>query len=415
MSKDLKLNRRKFVAAAGATGFVLGMPAILKTARADETFRIGALNPVTGSGSPYGPGMQKAILMTADAVNKAGGAGGRKLEVFAEDTQVQAESAVLAGKKLVEVNKVQAILGTWSSSITLAVMAAVTQPANVIQMCTSGSGKITGADTKDLVWRFAPLSRTYGVIYAELAKEMGFKRPAFMALNNAAGLAQKEGFETTWKKAGGSMATSVVYDSKRPSYRSELQQVLAKNPDVIVTGSYVNDLTIIVREWYQTGVPAKFIAPSWAANAKLIKAVGTEASEGINTVFGTSNIGSPAFERFSKEYEATTGQALQGNKYAGMCHDMVNVLALAMEAAGPDADTKAINAKIRDVANTPGTEVSSFAEGKAAMKKGKINYNGAGTVAQFDENGDDNPDTFEWSMIKNGKSVSQKLIKKSNV
>lgn len=415
MSKYLKLNRRSFVAAAGATGFVLGMPAILKTARAAETFRIGALNPVTGSGSPYGPGMQKAILMTADAVNKAGGAGGRMLEVFAEDTQTQTESAVLAGKKLVELNKVQAILGTWSSSVTLAVMGAVTQPANVIHACTSGSEKITTADTKDLVWRFAPLSRTYGVIYAELAKEMGFKRPAFLALNNASGLAQKEGFETTWKKGGGTMAASVVYEAKRASYRSELQQVLAKNPDVIVTGSFVDDLTIIVREWYQTGVPAKFIAPSWAANAKLVKAVGAEACEGINTVFGTSNIGSPAFDQFDKEYQAATSQPLQDNKYAAMCYDMVNVLALAMEAAGPGADTMAVNAKIRDVANSPGTVVSSFAEGKAALKKGKINYNGAGTVAQFDEFGDDNPDVFEWSMIKNGESVSQKLIKKSNV
>ena len=84
-------------------------------------------------------------------------------------------------------------------------------------------------------------------------------------------------------------------------------------------------------------------------------------------------------------------------------------------AAGPGADRLAINAKFREVANAPGTEVGSFEEGVAELRKGnKINYQGAGTVAQFDENGDDNPDVFEWSKILNGKSVSQKLIRHSN-
>jgi branched-chain amino acid transport system substrate-binding protein len=379
-----------------------------------EPFRIGALNPITGSGSAYGSGMQKAILFGAEEVNAAGGAGGRMLRVFAEDTQTQPEFAVLAAKKLVEVNKVEAILGTWSSGVTLAVMSAVTQPANVIQMCTSGADAITTADTKDLVWRFAPLSRTYGVIFAELAKELGFKRPAVMALNNASGLAQKEGFETTWKKLGGAVVRSLVYEPKRASYRSELQQVRVAKPDVIIAASYDTDMTILVREWFQTGIEVKFLAPSWGASKNMRDAVGPKACEGIYTVFGTSNLGSPACDHFDKKYREATGQPAESNKYAAMSYDMVNVLALAMEAAGPGADRLAINAKIREVANAPGAVVSTFAQGKVAMKKGKINYDGAGTRAEFDQNGDDDPDVFAVNIIRNGEEQFQKLIKKPN-
>jgi branched-chain amino acid transport system substrate-binding protein len=281
-------------------------------------------------------------------------------------------------------------------------------------MCTSGAGKITTADTKDITWRFAPLSRTYGVIYARLAKDLGFKRPAVLALNNAAGLAQKEGFETTWKQLGGTPVEVVVYEPKRASYRSELQQILAAKPDVIVTGSYSNDMTILVREWFQTGIDAKFIAPAWAANKKMRDAVGAEASEGIHTIFGTSNLGSPAFEYFEKKYMAATGKSAEANKYAAMTWDMVNVLALAAEAAGPGADRMAVNAKIREVANAPGAVVTNFAEGKAALKKGPINYEGAGTRAEFDQNGDDDPNVFAWNTIKSGNEVFQKLIQKSN-
>jgi branched-chain amino acid transport system substrate-binding protein len=97
-----------------------------------------------------------------------------------------------------------------------------------------------------------------------------------------------------------------------------------------------------------------------------------------------------------------------------MSYDMVNVLALAMEAAGPGADRLAINAKIREVANAPGAVVSTFAQGKVAMKKGKINYDGAGTRAEFDQNGDDDPDVFAVNIIRNGEEQFQKLIKKPN-
>ena len=68
--------------------------------------------------------------LAADEVNAGGGAGGRTLEVVAEDTQTSPEAAVLAVKKLVEVNEVHAVMGTWSSGVTLAVMPITTPPAS---------------------------------------------------------------------------------------------------------------------------------------------------------------------------------------------------------------------------------------------------------------------------------------------
>lgn len=65
--------------------------------------------------------MQKTILFALDGVKKAGGADGRPIEVYAEDTQTSPDAAVLAVRKLIDANKVEAILGTWSSSVSLAV------------------------------------------------------------------------------------------------------------------------------------------------------------------------------------------------------------------------------------------------------------------------------------------------------
>lgn len=113
--------RRELLKAGAGLAAATALPRFA-FAQAGGTFRIGSLCPVTGAGSPYGSGMAKAIEIGVAEVNALGGAGGRKLELFSEDTQTKPDAAVLAAKKLIEVNKAQAICGTWSSGVTLAVM-----------------------------------------------------------------------------------------------------------------------------------------------------------------------------------------------------------------------------------------------------------------------------------------------------
>jgi branched-chain amino acid transport system substrate-binding protein len=402
------LTRRELIHSSLAATLAAALPS-KAWAQAGATFRIGALNPISGAGSPYGPGMQRAILLAIDEVNAAGGAGGRKLEAVAEDTQTKPEAAVLAAKKLIDVNKVQAILGTWSSGVSLAVMP-LTDEANLIQMNVSGAPAISTLDKKDLVWRFQATNDRFGAAFAEIATKRGFKRPATMAFNNASGIGNTEGFRKAWEKRGGKVVASVVYEPSRPSYRSELQKVLAEKPDVIVTGSYLPDTTILLREWYQSGDKNAWIIPGWAANPDLVKALGAEACEGIISVDSVSNESSAAFKRFDAIYNKALGVSALTNVYAPMTYDMVISLALAMEAAGPNATPVQISAKLRDVANPPGTAVSSFAEGKALLARGqKINYEGASSKLDFDSFGDVTPD-FGVSVIEMGQLVRRDVV-----
>src|SRR5579862_2325637 len=115
----LGITRRQVVLGGGAMVVAAVLP---RASHAAEPFRIGALNPITGAASPYGAGMQKSILFAAAEVNEAGGAAGRRFEVFAEDDQTNPDAGILATKKLVEINKVEAVLGVWSSSVGLAIM-----------------------------------------------------------------------------------------------------------------------------------------------------------------------------------------------------------------------------------------------------------------------------------------------------
>ena len=406
----MTLTRRTTLQALAAAA--LSAPGLGRAfAQAGDAFRIGALNPVTGAGSPYGSGMQKMILAAAEAVNAAGGAAGRKFEVVAEDTQTTPQAAVLAAKKLIEVNKVQAVLGTWSSGVSLAVIP-LTNDANLILMNTSGAPalSVAPANAKGLSYRFQATNDRFGRAFAQIAKKEGFKTAATMAFNNASGIGNTEGFRKAWEGMGNKVAASVVYEPNQPSYRAELQKVLAAKPDVIVTGSYLADTTIILREWFQLGEKTKWIIPGWAANPQLVKALGNEAVEGIFSVDSVANEQAPAYKAFDAAYTRAMNQPGSTNIYAAMTWDMVTVLALAMEAAGPGADLAAINKKIREVANPEGTKVSTFAEGKEALKKGKINYEGASSVLDFDEFGDVSPD-FGVYPIKSGKLERAYVVK----
>jgi branched-chain amino acid transport system substrate-binding protein len=398
---------RRILLASGA-----GLLAAPRLVRAQaETIRIGALNPVTGAGSPYGGGMQKTILAAVEAVNSAGGVNGRRIEVFSEDSQTSPQAAVLAAKKLIEVNRVRAILGTWSSGVSLAVIP-LANDADIILMHTSGAPALSTppANAKGLGYRFQATNDRFGRAFAEIAQREGFKRPATMAFNNASGIGNTEGFRKAWAAKGNQNGEHVVYEPSQPSYRAELLRVLNSRPDVIVTGSYLPDTTILLREWFQTGTPVKWIIPAWAANPDLVRALGPAVTEGIIAVDSVSNEGSPAYTAYDAAYRRAAGQPGSSNVYAAMAWDMVNSLALAVEHA-KSFETAAINAAIRKVANPPGDAVGTFAEAKAAIAAGKkVNFEGASSVLDFDELGDVTPD-FGAFFIRSGQFERRYVVK----
>ncbi len=235
--------------------------------------------------------------------------------------------------------------------------------------------------------------------------------PATMAFNNASGIGNTEGFRKSWTASGGSVVANVVYEPNRPSYRSELQEVLRSKPDVIVTGSYLADTTIILREWYQSGQPARWIIPGWAANGDLIKALGPDVTEGIISVESICAENSPAYKSFADRFAKETKMAAQDNVYAAMTYDEVIVLALAVQAVGPNAAADVLAKKVHELGTAGGTVVSSFAEGKKLLVAGKrVTYSGASSALNFDEFNDVTPD-FAASFVEKGKLVRKYVVK----
>ncbi|PLC50549.1 amino acid ABC transporter substrate-binding protein [Pollutimonas subterranea] len=407
MSKHVNNSRRRFVSSSAAAIAASSILPWNVWAQQAAPFRLGALNSITGIGGPYGTSMLESIRIAVDEVNAAGGAAGRKIELFAEDDQTKPDAAVLAVKKLIEINKVQAVVGIWPSSVGLAVMP-ITNNAGLIMMNTCGAPEMLVENKQGLAWMFQASNAVFGRAFAQIARQRGFKRPAVMAFNNSTFVGLADYFKKTWEADGGQVTDVVIYEPNQTSYRTELNRVLAKKPDIIALGSYRPDATILLKEWYQTGQDCKFIMPGWTANEGLVEAIGKEASEGIISVSNVAAQDSPTFKSYAARFRAKMKR--DPDVFAAQSYDMVIAIALALEAAGAKADSIKINEHIRSVTDQEGTAVSSFPEGRDLIRAGKpVNYDGASSKLIFNDRGATVPD-FGVYEIRNGKLVLNETV-----
>src|SRR5262245_4555735 len=231
------MTRRELLKASAVAGVALGAPAIGR-AQSKEPIPIGTLCPLTGAGGSYGPDMQKAVVAVAERVNSSGGIHGRPIQLFHEDDQTNAEAGVRAARKLIDVNKVVAIVATWASAVTLAVKPLCVE-ARVFLIGVSGADAVTQGDHKGYVARTQPNTNLQGRMYAKFAaSKKEWKRVAYLALQTPFAVPFGEAFTGALKAAGATITDDLIYEDKKPSYRSEVTRVLATNPDLILLEGY---------------------------------------------------------------------------------------------------------------------------------------------------------------------------------
>ena len=399
------MTRRELLKASGAAGLVLGAPALL-SAQSKEPIPIGTLCPLTGAGGSYGADMQRAVVAVVERINKAGGIAGRPIQLFNEDDQTNAEAGVRAARKLIDVNRVVAIVSTWASAVTLAVKPLCVE-AKVFLIGVSGADAVTQGDHKGYVARTQPNTNLQGRMYAKFAvTKKEWKRVAYLALQTPYARSFGDAFTAIVKAAGATITDDLVYEDKKPSYRSEVTRVLATNPDLIMLEGYTPDSVVMVKEIYKAGYKGAVLGPSFAINAKFIEGVGADVAEGIWNMDRAPLFDSPAY----KEFSAAVPRADQ-SPYAPQAWDQMTLVALALAAGRGDASGTVIKDHLRAVANPPGAVVYSFAEGARFLAEGKkINYEGASGSCDFDAIGDILSAPFSVQQVRKGKSERVMII-----
>lgn len=379
----------------------LALPFASRIGRAaGEPIKLGSLSPLTGAGGTYGPSMVKAVRAVIDEVNAQGGVLGRKIEQVVEDTQTNPDAAVRAARKLIDVDKVDAIIGTWASACTTAV-APLCWENKVMLFTVSGADSITKLPHKGYIIRTQPNTHLQGTRAAEYLAAHGSKRVFALAAQTPFAVDGYKVLTEVLKQHGAETVGQVIYDQAKTSFRSEIDEAMKARPDTLYLNSYQPDLAVLLRELYRAGYEGKKFTYGYAANAKLLAAVPANVSEGLVSFAPSPDVG-------SKAYAAV--KALLGHEpdpYSCQTYDHASLAILSIAKAGA-ASGPAIHDNVRKIGGPAGQKVDSAAEGLKLLAAGKeVNYEGASGPCEFTETGDIKGCKFRFDVVEKGK---QKLL-----
>src|SRR6266550_3391409 len=227
----------------GGTAALAASPFVPARARAQgEAIKLGTLTPLTGGGGNYGPSMRKAMEWVVAQVNAAGGVLGRRVQLASEDDQTNPDAAVKAARKLIDVDRVAAIMGTWASAVTTAV-APLCWESRTFLTTVSGSDTITLLPHQGYLVRTQPNTQLQGKKFAEFMAAQGSRRVAILAVQAPFALPTQKVVGEELKKHGSELVAAVVYDKDKTTYRSEIDQVLKARPDMLYLNGYTPDVT----------------------------------------------------------------------------------------------------------------------------------------------------------------------------
>lgn len=354
--------------------------------------KVGTLMAYTGPLKEYGPPIKDGVVLAA----KQMAAAGFEIELIHEDSETAPVPATSAAKKLVDINKVVAIVGALSSGVTLAVAESVTIPNGVILISPASTNPlmtVLPADQGvDFLFRTCPSDALQGVVAGKEVASFN-KTVSILYVNNAYGQGLSEVFKESFEKYGGKVLAMVPHDEKASeSYTAELKKALAGNPDRLLAYSYPEHAKVYLKEAIEFFKFGKFFFCDGTKSEDILKALGAKRLNGQRgTAPGT--LGGEPFKKFNEFYKAEYGR-LPPKPFITNAYDGTAVIGLAAYAAkvkGLPLTSKNIRDNMRAVANPPGEVVipGEFEKAFALLKQGKaINYEGASGSTDFDQYGD---------------------------
>ena len=403
MNRQTTISRRTVLTASAA---VVAAGLVPPRAWAQTApIKLGTLTPLTGAGGSYGPSMRKAMEFVAQEVNGAGGVLGRQIQLVSEDDQTSPEAAVRAARKLIDVDRVVAIMGTWASAVTTAV-APLCWESKTFLTTVSGSDTITQLPHQGYLIRTQPNTNLQIGKLGEFLISLKVKRVFVLAAQTPFAVPSQKRLTDLLPKGGGEVVGAVIYDKDKTTFRSEIDQALRTKPDMIYLNGYTPDSTVLLKELFKAGYTGAKVAQGYAVNQKLLDSVPAEVSDGTYTATPSPAVDSAGYKRLA----AFLGSA-ELDPYSCQCHDQISLVVLAIAKARGDATGTAIRDTVRKISQGGGVKVDSAVEGLKLMAQGKeINYEGASGPCDFTEIGDILDCKIRFDQARGGKFKLVKMI-----
>ncbi len=295
----------------------------------DDTVRIGFIGPLTGDAANYGQLMSQAATIAVDEWNEKGGIEGKEIKFFIEDSQGTLEKGQAAIEKLININKIEGLVGCVLTGVSLGV-----GPRAQVEKLVMISPSTTHADFTGIgnyLFRTVPSDG----LQAEVAgryfyQEMGIENLAILHVKNDYSQGLAENVTRVFEGAGGKVIITETASVGDKDFRTQLTNIKAKNPDAIYIPNYFAEIAQILEQASDLGIDIPFVSADGFTNPEVFALAGKH-TEGV-VYSGTPNDeGSDLRSTFEAKYVARYGA--NPDSFALNAYDAANVLLEAIEAS----------------------------------------------------------------------------------
>ena len=225
-------------------------------ASAQAPIKIGASISLTGTYAKLGSYTQDGYQLCAKEVNDKGGLLGRKMEFVIYDDRSEPPTAIKLYEKLITEDKVELVMGPYSSPITNAASTVSEKHKKIMMASLAATTSIWERGFKYLFMTISP-AEVYMEGLVELAAQAGLKTVAVINEDTLFSKAAAKGAVDLAKKKGMQVLLHEAYPKGTTDFSAVLIKMKALNPDVIMAGSYFDDAVATTRQMKELDVNPK--------------------------------------------------------------------------------------------------------------------------------------------------------------
>lgn len=249
---------------------------------------LGSIQDLSGPLAGFGKQIRFGMMLRVDEINEQGGINGRKLKLLVEDSKYDPKNAVLAAQKLVNQDKIFAMVGHLGTAQNMAAMPVQFQK-NVLNFLP-----VTAA--REMYEPFHKLKYSFAATYYDqmrislpkLVKEKGAKKVCTVYQDDEFGLEVVRGAKEGLKTIGMEMAEEASFKRGATEFGSQMQKLAAAQCDFVVLGTIIRETVGTIATARKLGFNPTFMGSS-AAYTDLIHKLGGPAMNGLYATMTVQN------------------------------------------------------------------------------------------------------------------------------
>ena len=266
---------------------------------------IGEFESLTGSEATFGQSSHNGLVLAVEEVNSSGGLLGKKIKLITEDNQGKPSETQTVVQKLINRDKVVAIIGEVASSRSKA-GAPICQAAK-IPMITPASTNPEVTTIGDYIFRVCFIDPFQATVMSKFAiNSMKVKKIAILIdQKNAYSTGLADNFKQVFASMGGEIVEEQKYSAGDKDFKAQLTSIKAKNPEAIFIPGYYTDVNLISIQAREIGLTCPLFGSDGWESEKLTEGKAKDALEG--SFFSThvsSDDPSPKIQEFIKKFKA---------------------------------------------------------------------------------------------------------------